>query len=224
MPRRVAGGADLARRRRAPRRRCTRRSRCARSAPPSSRSTSATREWIPVRRSWRLNERHYGDLQGKNKKETAEQFGAEQVKMWRRSYDVPPPPLDDRRPELGLRRALRRRCRRDVLPRSECLKDVLERMLPVVVRRDRSRSPHGCDRARRRARQLVARAREAPRRHDAGARSSSSTCRPASRSSTSSTTTCGRSASRRSRRGARSVPRPRTRALAEADAVAQQAG
>src|SRR3954449_12504649 len=50
--------------------------------------------WIPVRRSWRLNERHYGDLQGKDKKETAAQFGADQLKLWRRSYDVRPPPLD----------------------------------------------------------------------------------------------------------------------------------
>ena len=52
-----------------------------------------SRSWLPVRRSWRLNERHYGDLQGRNKKETAEQYGDEQVKVWRRAYDVPPPPL-----------------------------------------------------------------------------------------------------------------------------------
>src|SRR4051812_33861025 len=52
------------------------------------------RKWIPVRRSWRLNERHYGDLQGMDKKETTAQFGAEKVKVWRRSYDVPPPGLD----------------------------------------------------------------------------------------------------------------------------------
>ena len=51
------------------------------------------RSWLPVRRSWRLNERHYGALQGKNKKETAEEFGADQVKKWRRSYDIPPPAL-----------------------------------------------------------------------------------------------------------------------------------
>ena len=87
------------------------------------------RKWIPVRRSWRLNERHYGALQGKNKKETAEEFGADQVKVWRRSYDVPPPPLaiddpisgiDERYDDLP----------RDVLPRSECLRDVVARMLP----------------------------------------------------------------------------------------------
>src|SRR5690606_38515016 len=53
------------------------------------------RSWIPVRRDWRLNERHYGDLTGRNKAETAERFGAEQVKLWRRSYDVPPPPVSD---------------------------------------------------------------------------------------------------------------------------------
>ena len=87
------------------------------------------RSWIPVRRSWRLNERHYGDLQAKNKKDTAEQYGAEMVKVWRRSYDVPPPPLDIDDPTLGIRLALRL-APRDLLPRSECLKDVLERMLP----------------------------------------------------------------------------------------------
>ena len=89
------------------------------------------RKWIPVRRSWRLNERHYGDLQGKDKRETAAEFGAERVKVWRRSYDVPPPELDpirnkkrwgydDRYAALP----------RDVLPRSECLADVVARMLP----------------------------------------------------------------------------------------------
>jgi 2,3-bisphosphoglycerate-dependent phosphoglycerate mutase len=55
----------------------------------------ADRHWIPVRRSWRLNERHYGALQGKNKKETMEAYGEEQFMLWRRSFDVPPPPLDD---------------------------------------------------------------------------------------------------------------------------------
>jgi 2,3-bisphosphoglycerate-dependent phosphoglycerate mutase len=87
------------------------------------------RSWIPVRRSWRLNERHYGDLQAKNKKETADAYGADMVKMWRRSYDVPPPPLavDDPRWGYDARYA---GLPRDVLPRSECLKDVLERMLP----------------------------------------------------------------------------------------------
>ena len=66
------------------------------------------RFWLPVRRSWRLNERHYGDLQGKDKKETAETYGAEQVKVWRRSYDVPPPPVtpdDPRHPRHDARYA-----------------------------------------------------------------------------------------------------------------------
>jgi len=87
------------------------------------------RHWIPVRRSWRLNERHYGGLQGKNKKQTMEQFGEEQFMLWRRSYDVPPPPIadddefsqagDPRYADLGAE-----------MPRTECLKDVVARMLP----------------------------------------------------------------------------------------------
>lgn len=90
---------------------------------------SCDRHWIPVRRSWRLNERHYGALQGKDKRQTLEQFGEAQFKLWRRSYDVPPPPIDDADPysqskdpryaDLG-----------DSLPRTECLKDVVARMLP----------------------------------------------------------------------------------------------
>jgi 2,3-bisphosphoglycerate-dependent phosphoglycerate mutase len=89
----------------------------------------ADRHWIPVKRSWRLNERHYGALQGKNKKQTLEQFGEEQFMLWRRSYDVPPPVLDDyseysqvgdpRYDDLG-----------PLMPRTECLKDVVARMLP----------------------------------------------------------------------------------------------
>ncbi len=91
---------------------------------------SMGRSWLPVRRSWRLNERHYGDLTGRNKKETVEKYGEDQVLVWRRSYDVPPPaigadnafnPNDDARyhslpPEL--------------VPASECLADVVDRMLP----------------------------------------------------------------------------------------------
>ena len=87
------------------------------------------RSWVPVRRSWRLNERHYGDLQAKNKKDTAEQYGADMVKVWRRSYDVPPPPLDIDDPRWGYDSRYAA-LPRDVLPRAECLKDVLERMLP----------------------------------------------------------------------------------------------
>jgi 2,3-bisphosphoglycerate-dependent phosphoglycerate mutase len=88
------------------------------------------RAWIPVRRHWRLNERHYGDLQGKNKRETTAQYGEEQVFVWRRSYDVPPPPLapdDPRHARFDPRYAA---LPPDVLPASECLKDVVVRALP----------------------------------------------------------------------------------------------
>ena len=90
---------------------------------------TADRHWIPVRRHWRLNERHYGDLQGKDKKQTMAQFGEEQFMLWRRSYDVPPPPIaadnpnsqagDPRYAGLGAD-----------LPQTECLKDVVARMIP----------------------------------------------------------------------------------------------
>jgi len=88
------------------------------------------RLWLPVRRSWRLNERHYGALQGLNKAQTAEKYGEDQVKLWRRSYDVPPPALepdDDRHPRHDPRYTL---LPPDLLPATECLKDVVERMLP----------------------------------------------------------------------------------------------
>jgi 2,3-bisphosphoglycerate-dependent phosphoglycerate mutase len=87
------------------------------------------RHWIPVRRSWRLNERHYGALQGKNKKQTSEQYGEEQFMLWRRSFDVPPPPIDDD-DEYSQARDVRYADLGDELPRSECLKDVIARMLP----------------------------------------------------------------------------------------------
>ena len=86
--------------------------------------------WLPVHKHWRLNERHYGALQGLNKKETAERHGADQVQVWRRSYDVPPPgldPDDERHPRHDARYA---DLPPDVLPATECLKDVVERMLP----------------------------------------------------------------------------------------------
>ncbi|MER7082841.1 phosphoglycerate mutase [Saccharopolyspora kobensis] len=89
----------------------------------------ADRHWIPVRRDWRLNERHYGALQGKNKKQTLETYGEEQFMLWRRSYDTPPPEIelgsefsqdaDPRYADLGAD-----------LPRTECLKDVVARLLP----------------------------------------------------------------------------------------------
>jgi 2,3-bisphosphoglycerate-dependent phosphoglycerate mutase len=91
---------------------------------------AADLQWLPVRRSWRLNERHYGALQGKNKAQTRKEFGEEQFMLWRRSYDVPPPPIayDDPLsqftdpPYAGLPPEL--------VPKSECLKDVVERLLP----------------------------------------------------------------------------------------------
>jgi 2,3-bisphosphoglycerate-dependent phosphoglycerate mutase len=89
-----------------------------------------SRTWIPVRRSWRLNERHYGALQGLNKQQTAERFGEEKVKIWRRSYDVRPPELevaDERHPSHDPRYA---GMPPELLPSAECLRDVVERMLP----------------------------------------------------------------------------------------------
>ncbi len=91
---------------------------------------AADRPWIPVRRSWRLNERHYGALQGKDKKATLAQYGEEQFQLWRRSYDVPPPPLpdDDEYSQAGdPRYAL---LPDELLPRTECLADVVARLLP----------------------------------------------------------------------------------------------
>lgn len=87
------------------------------------------RQWIPVRRSWRLNERHYGALQGKDKKATLEEYGEEQFKLWRRSYDVPPPKIDhsDRYSQSG---DPRYSDLGSLLPSTECLKDVVIRMLP----------------------------------------------------------------------------------------------
>ena len=86
--------------------------------------------WIPVHRTWRLNERHYGALQGLDKKETAEKHGDEQVHIWRRSYDVQPPPLsrdDERYPGNDRRYAA---LTDDQVPLTECLKDTVARVLP----------------------------------------------------------------------------------------------
>ena len=89
---------------------------------------AADRHWIPVKRDWRLNERHYGDLQGKNKKQTMEQFGEEKFMLWRRSYDTPPPDIadDNEFTQAGDPRYA------DLpkVPKTECLKDVVVRMLP----------------------------------------------------------------------------------------------
>ena len=88
------------------------------------------RHWIPVRRSWRLNERHYGALQGKDKKATLEEYGEEQFMLWRRSYDTPPPPIadDDQWAQTGA--PAYADLADEILPRTECLADVVDRMLP----------------------------------------------------------------------------------------------
>jgi 2,3-bisphosphoglycerate-dependent phosphoglycerate mutase len=88
------------------------------------------RQWVPVQRSWRLNERHYGALQGKNKSETRRKFGDDHYTLWRRSFNVAPPPLQGERLELDGRYA---DLPPDQLPKSECLKDVLARVLPYWV-------------------------------------------------------------------------------------------
>ncbi len=86
--------------------------------------------WLPVNRSWRLNERHYGALQGLDKKATTERHGVEQTKLWRRSFDVPPPPVDMNSPEHPVNDRRYRFLDSSVLPSSECLKDVVARVMP----------------------------------------------------------------------------------------------
>jgi len=88
------------------------------------------RLWIPVRRHWRLNERHYGDLTGRNKAETAAKFGEDKVKVWRRSYDVPPPPIADDNEHNPNGDERYSHLPPELVPGSECLKDVVARMLP----------------------------------------------------------------------------------------------
>lgn len=86
--------------------------------------------WIPVHRSWRLNERHYGSLQGLNKKETALKYGEERVHLWRRSYDVPPPPLERSDPRCPHNDPRYKVLTEKELPLSECLKDTIDRFMP----------------------------------------------------------------------------------------------
>ncbi|HET6154071.1 MAG TPA: phosphoglyceromutase [Marmoricola sp.] len=90
---------------------------------------AADRHWIGVRRSWRLNERHYGALQGKDKKQTLEEYGEEQFMLWRRSFDVAPPPMADDDP-YSQAADPRYAGLGDEMPRTECLKDVVARLLP----------------------------------------------------------------------------------------------
>jgi len=86
--------------------------------------------WLPEHKSWRLNERHYGALQGLNKAETAERFGEAQVKIWRRAYAIPPPAMEDGDPRLELDDPRYASLPREQFPRTECLKDTVERFLP----------------------------------------------------------------------------------------------
>lgn len=86
--------------------------------------------WLPVRRTWRLNERHYGSLQGLDKKATTDLHGEVQTQLWRRSFDTPPPPVSRRSPEHPANDRRYRLLPPDVLPASECLKDVVARVLP----------------------------------------------------------------------------------------------
>jgi 2,3-bisphosphoglycerate-dependent phosphoglycerate mutase len=86
--------------------------------------------WLPLQRHWRLNERHYGGLQGLDKKATAEKHGAEQTNLWRRSFDVPPPPVATDSPEHPANDPRYRFVDRVDLPATECLKDVVARVLP----------------------------------------------------------------------------------------------
>jgi 2,3-bisphosphoglycerate-dependent phosphoglycerate mutase len=88
------------------------------------------RSYLPVQRSWRLNERHYGALQGLNKRETAERHGLDQVKIWRRSYDVPPPAVGIDDENHPINDARYRAIPTSALPATECLADVVRRMLP----------------------------------------------------------------------------------------------
>jgi 2,3-bisphosphoglycerate-dependent phosphoglycerate mutase len=108
---------------------------------------AAGRSWLPVRRDWRLNERHYGDLQGKNKAEIKQQFGAEQLQLWRRSYDTPPPPLSPDNPYDVAGDPRYRDLDPADIPRTECLADVVRRALPywesAIVPDLRATAAHG---------------------------------------------------------------------------------
>jgi 2,3-bisphosphoglycerate-dependent phosphoglycerate mutase len=89
------------------------------------------RKWIPVSRSWRLNERHYGALQGKDKAATLKEFGEEQFKLWRRSFDIPPPAIADS-DQYSQAGDIRYKDLGSELPKTECLKDVVKRLMPYL--------------------------------------------------------------------------------------------
>jgi 2,3-bisphosphoglycerate-dependent phosphoglycerate mutase len=108
---------------------------------------AAGRSWLPVHRDWRLNERHYGDLQGKNKAAIKAEFGAEQLQLWRRSYDTPPPPLSPDNPYDVAGDPRYRDLEAADLPRTECLEDVVRRVVPywesAIVPDLRAAATHG---------------------------------------------------------------------------------
>jgi 2,3-bisphosphoglycerate-dependent phosphoglycerate mutase len=108
---------------------------------------AAGRSWLPVRRDWRLNERHYGDLQGKNKAQIKGEFGEEQFMLWRRSYDTPPPPLAADNPYDVSADPRYRDVDPADIPRTECLKDVVRRAIPywedAIVPDLRAAADHG---------------------------------------------------------------------------------
>jgi 2,3-bisphosphoglycerate-dependent phosphoglycerate mutase len=108
---------------------------------------AADRSWLPVRRHWRLNERHYGDLQGRNKIETRERFGDERLQSWRRGYDTPPPPLPNGDPRSAAGDPRYRDIDPADIPATECLKDVVDRMIPyyetAILPDLRAEEPHG---------------------------------------------------------------------------------
>jgi 2,3-bisphosphoglycerate-dependent phosphoglycerate mutase len=123
------------------------------------------RIWLPVVKSWRLNERHYGGLQGLNKAETAKKHGDEQVLVWRRSYDTPPPALDANDP-MGQRQDLRYAdLPVDQVPLTECLKDTVARVLPYWNEEIAPDHQGGQARRDRRARQLDPRLGQVPGQH-----------------------------------------------------------
>ena len=94
---------------------------------------SMDREWLPVFKTWKLNERHYGALQGFNKSETAEKYGEEQVRQWRRSYSIRPPALDEKDERNPTFSPMFRDVDKDLLPLTECLADTVDRVVPFYL-------------------------------------------------------------------------------------------
>jgi 2,3-bisphosphoglycerate-dependent phosphoglycerate mutase len=121
--------------------------------------------WLPVVHSWRLNERHYGSLQGLNKAETAAKYGEAQVKIWRRAYAIAPEPLPEGDARLSLSDPRYARLRPEEIPRTECLKDTVARVVPFWNESIAPGGESGPEGDRRRPRQLAAGIDQASRRH-----------------------------------------------------------